>query len=380
MKSFIMSCLVVATCAAIFAQNVPEQTSNAVITPTAFVYVSAKAGVYAFSAAANGKLTPVAGSPFKGQLTGMAVNGKYLFGAGAGFVNIFSYSIAANGALKQVSSINAQKFTTANCGAVLPPLFLDRTGSDLYALSLGNDCANSAYQFFRVNKSTGQLTYFGVTSAGSPIFETGLTFTANNLYAYGAASYHFEPEIYGFKRGINGDLTFLNFPSPIPAAKAGSFFIPYLAAADTTNHVAVSLQPVDEESFGYTGPNQLATFTVQSSGMLTTSSTPANMPAVAQGNVTYLKMAPSGKLLAVSGSGGLAVFHFNGANPITKFTGQLTKTPINQCFWDNANHLYAISVSAGKLFVFTVTTTSFSQAVGSPYPITSPRNIIVQPK
>src|ERR1700760_15946 len=86
-----------------------------------------KGGSYAFSAAANGKLNPVAGWPFKGQLTGMAVNGRYLFGAGAGFVNIFSYSIAANGALKQVSSINAQKFTLDNCGAVFPPLFLDHT-------------------------------------------------------------------------------------------------------------------------------------------------------------------------------------------------------------------------------------------------------------
>ena len=39
-----------------------------------------------------------------------------------------------------------------------------------------------------------------------------------------------------------------------------------------------------------------------------------------------------------------------------------------------------ISDSAGKLFVFTVTTTSASQALGSPYSIGSPRNIIVQPK
>ena len=380
MKSFIKLCLVVATCAGTFAQNAPEQTSNAATAPAAFVYVSANAGIYAFSAAANGKLTPVAGSPFKGQLTGMAVNGKYLFGAGSNLIDIYSYSIAANGALKQVSLINALKFTTNNCGAVFPPVFLDHTGSDLYALSFDNDCANNAYQFFRVNKTTGQLTYFGVTSASSPQFATGLTITANNVFAYGAFSLHFDPVIYGFKRASNGDLTFLNFSSPIPAAKAGSFYDPYLATADTTNHVAISMQPIDESSFGITGPIQLATYTVQSSGMLTTSSTPTNMPAIAAGNVTYLKMAPSGKLLAVAGSGGLQVFHFNGASPITKFTGQLTKTPINQCFWDNANHLYAISISAGKLFVFTVTTTSASQALGSPYSIGSPRNIIVQPK
>ena len=259
-------------------------------------------------------------------------------------------------------------------------MFLDHTGSDLYALSFDNDCANNAYQFFRVNKTTGQLTYFGVTSASSPQFATGLTITANNVFAYGAFSLRFDPVIYGFKRASNGDLTFLNFSSPIPAAKSGSFYDPYLATADTTNHVAISMQPIDENSFGITGPIQLATYTVQSSGMLATSSTRTNMPAIAAGNVTYLKMAPSGKLLAVAGSGGLQVFHFNGASPITKFTGQLTKTRINQCFWDNANHLYAISILAGKLFVFTVTTTSASQAVGSPYSIGSPRNIIVQPK
>ena len=384
MKSFIKLCLVVATCAGTFAQNAPEQTTNAATAPTAFVYVSAKGGIYGFSAAASGKLTPIAGSPFKGQLTGMAVNGKYLFGAGAGFVNIFSYSIAANGALKQVSSINAQKFTTDNCGAVFPPVFLDHTGSDLYALSFDNDCANNAYQFFRVNKSTGQLTYFGVTSASSPGFETGLTITANNEYAYGASAFHFDSVIYGFKRASNGDLTHLSFTfdSPIPAAKPGSLYFTYFAAADTTNHVAVSLQPVtnNQPSTFETGPAQLATYTVASSGMLSTSSTYKNMPAVAVGDVNYLRMAPSGKLLAVAGSAGLQVFHFNGASPITKFTGQLTKTPIDQCFWDNANHLYAVSDSASKLFVFTVTTTSASQAVGSPYSIGSPRNIIVQPK
>jgi hypothetical protein len=48
MKFFIMLCLVVAVCAGTFAQNVPEQTQNAASAPVAFVYVSAKSGVYAF--------------------------------------------------------------------------------------------------------------------------------------------------------------------------------------------------------------------------------------------------------------------------------------------------------------------------------------------
>jgi hypothetical protein len=53
---------------------------------------------------------------------------------------------------------------------------------------------------------------------------------------------------------------------------------------------------------------------------------------------------------------------------------------IDQVFWDNANHLYAISNKAGKLYVFTVTPTSHSQAPGSPYTIQSLQNLIVLPK
>jgi hypothetical protein len=82
----------------------------------------------------------------------------------------------------------------------------------------------------------------------------------------------------------------------------------------------------------------------------------------------------------VAGSGGLEVFHFNGAEPITHDTGLLTKDAIDQIVWDNTNHLYAISRAAGKLFVFTVSPTSYKQAPGSPYSIESPQNIVVQPE
>jgi len=86
---------------------------------------------------------------------------------------------------------------------------------------------------------------------------------------------------------------------------------------------------------------------------------------------------PSGKYLAVGGISGLQIFHFNGANPITKFTGRLTAKQIDQLFWDNSNHLYAISRNAGKLFVFTVSSSGVKQAPGSPHPIARPVNIIV---
>ncbi len=93
----------------------------------------------------------------------------------------------------------------------------------------------------------------------------------------------------------------------------------------------------------------------------------------------YLWASPSGLLLAVGGNG-LEVFHFNGASPITKYTGLLTSDKIVQLFWDNDNHLYALSASANKLFVFTVTPTSVSQAPGSPYTISNPVALAVLPE
>jgi hypothetical protein len=53
---------------------------------------------------------------------------------------------------------------------------------------------------------------------------------------------------------------------------------------------------------------------------------------------------------------------------------------IDQAYWNNQNHLYAVSQNGGRLFVFTVTPTSASQASGSPYVINHPRQMIVQPK
>jgi hypothetical protein len=61
-------------------------------------------------------------------------------------------------------------------------------------------------------------------------------------------------------------------------------------------------------------------------------------------------------------------FHFNGAAPITKFTGIIgTSGGIASMAWDKYNHLYAWNGASGKLHVYTVTTTSVVEAAGSPY-------------
>ncbi|HEX6494662.1 MAG TPA: hypothetical protein VF018_04210, partial [Acidobacteriaceae bacterium] len=84
-------CLAVALCASsgfahLAAQTTADQTDAATsATPVAYVYVSSNPKgsstneILAFAAAANGKLTPVTGSPFRDDVTSMAVNGRRLF-------------------------------------------------------------------------------------------------------------------------------------------------------------------------------------------------------------------------------------------------------------------------------------------------------------
>jgi hypothetical protein len=179
--------------------------------------------------------------------------------------------------------------------------------------------------------------------------------------------------------------TINNFSAPLPTAKSGEGYLPSGAAPDPTNLLVIAVAPVNG-NFQRVGLTQLATYTSQSDGSLTTNSTYANMPATEAGGdcntcyVTDYWMSPSGKFLAVAGTSGLQIFRFNSANPITRFTGLLTKDSINQLFWDNANHLYAISAKSGKLFVFTVTSQGAVEASGSPHTIASPSSLIVLPK
>jgi hypothetical protein len=380
-------CLIATLCTeAAFAQVTSTQIDASIQarssgSPVAFVYVSSnpsgsKYEINAFAAASNGKLTPVKGSPFPADVRQMAVNRKYLFGTNG--IYIYSFSIASNGALKKIASINAQKFNGGNCGGP-GPLFLDHTGATLYDVDFdGNNCANTGYQSFSIDRSTGKLNFLALSDA-SPAYNVVLSFIGNNKYAYGSSCYHFTPSIFGFMRNSDETLSYLNINPLLPVAQKGDFYCPNLAAADPTNHLAIPVQELTG-NWGQVGPPQLATYTVDSSGNPTTNSTYWNMPKLAVQAVVDVSMAPPGKLLAVGGTAGLQVFHFHGGNPITHYTGLLTKDQVDQFFWDNDNHLYAISQSAGKLFVFTITPTRFSQAPGSPYTITNPQNIIVLPK
>ncbi len=346
--------------------------------PVAFLYVG-NSQINAFSVSSEGRLAPVHGSPFAGAPYSMAVNGKYLFAENPYLPEIDSFAIAQDGSLS-----HAAVATTIHLGcddSQISNLFLDHTGATLYGLNYdgaGASCDSAIYGSYRVQKPTGDLAYLGSNGA-SPHFNSPLTFVSNNRFAYGAFCQGSPgARIYAFERTTSSELHYINVTAPLPSLgdekRDGRFYCPSLTAADPTNHMAVYVQGYDQNGSEY--QPQLASYTVDSAGNLMTTSTAQNMPEAPYG-AQNLRMSPSGKLLAVAGYG-LQLFHFNGGGSITPYA-QLTGDDIEQVFWDNDNHLFAISQIAGKIFVYTVTPTSITQAPGSPYDIDFPVSMIVQP-
>ena len=274
----------------------------------------------------------------------------------------------------------------------------DRAGQTVYELEDNIDCAtNKGIASYSVDQSTGNLNYLGdVVTGRSGVY--GFSFAGNDAYAYGSGAgcgslYSF----FEFQRANSG-LLGLNpafngpFPPP-PTGPPGSTgeYLPDLTAADSTNHIVIA----DYPCFSLGGPTpaqtQLAAYTIDASGNLATSDTYATMPAapIITTVNAQLAISPSDKFLAVADYGGLEIYHFNGANPITTDTGLLTTDNISVIAWDKNDHLYAITgslpvpptsalMNANKLYVFTVTDTAVTQAPGSPYMIAFPAGLAVQ--
>jgi 6-phosphogluconolactonase (cycloisomerase 2 family) len=362
--------------------------SSALSQAVAYVYVahnpknSSTNEISAWSVAANGKLTPISGSPFREDVDAMAVDGGHLVAVNRSQPNLDTFVIENGGALRYEASSNYAKYSVNDNCPIANQIFFDHTGATLYVQEFNADCANTGVASFALNKQTGKLRYLGINITGVfPGDNNAAYFIGNNVYAYTAVNsdcmYY---GIYGFKRNANGLLisggALNNYPTPSPSFRR---FVPQLLAADPKNHLAMLMQPANPPGC-VALPPQLATYTVSSSGVLSTTSKYWNMPSTKIADPYDMKMSPSGKLLAVAGKQGLQIFHFNGENPITiDDKTPLTTDPVDQIFWDNRDHLYAISQSTGKLRVYTITPSSIQLAPGSPHPINSPEYLIVQP-
>ena len=377
----------------------------------AHVYVGSGSGILAFSATQDGQLEAVPGSPFNDNLSLMGANGRYLFGFEPSSVIIDSFSIAANGALKKAATTDTQQYwPLTDCPLTWwngQGLRIDHSGQELYNAAIPEDLfCYSTFQSYSINNANGQLTYQTDTDKifyGGPI----LSILGNNDFAYSpncAAAFGNgpSPSVTVFQRVSNGQLDTVNASVPIPAAPddtfnpdgpAAGYYCPITTATDPANHLAMTLQAVENVSDGpgaYYGPVVIAVFTADTRGNLATTSTYQNMatiPVDSNYNGTCLacatlRMAPSGDLLAAGGTGGVVLYHFNGGSQATMYKSLLAGDNITQILWDNTHHMYALgsdTKGAGKLWVFTVTPTSVTEAPGSPHSIPEPGNIVVQP-
>lgn len=397
-------CLTVLAAGNTFPQTSPD--TNSTPSPDAahvsYVYVGTSNGAYLYDAASNGVLTRVSGSPFPIAGSAVGSNGKYFVSLGTAYLH--SYPVASNGAIKgQVSQINTHLYAGSECGAAHGAV-LDHTGQDVYVqlyddAPVGSDeeaCAE--LQSFKI-ASSGAFSFLEATQFATET-ETGLntahttllSLTGKGTFGY-SASYDHDCDVvtWEFKRQSSGAM-FLNSYEylTVPSTPPGWRWYPFLMTGDPTNHMAVAM-------FGESGDfspcgdvihlTQLASFTVASDGNLATTNTPENMPTP-QVHSEVMNMSPSGQFLAVGGAAtfkaeegtqtpGLQVFHYNGANPITPYSGVLATAPIDEIRWDNNNHLYALSNSTRKLYAYTVTQTSITAVPGSPYTIASSPNALV---
>src|SRR5579863_4538026 len=258
------------------AQSTNSQTeiNPATTGPVAYVYVSSSpsSGIYqinGYKVASTGRLAAISGSPFSANgAYYMAVNGKWMFGTSGS--NIYSLSIASNGSLKQVSEVSTNSQDIFNVAS------LDHTGSTLYAGFLGGS-GDNGYDFYSVNNSTGALTFIGGAGGGDPDYGyTPIAFIGSNVYGYSSYCALLDPTIFGFQRSSNGSLSALNI---LPAMPSGGNYCPYKAAPDTTDHVAVPVWNTNNAQNAW----QLAVYTADSSGNLTTTSTSTNMPSISVG-------------------------------------------------------------------------------------------------
>jgi hypothetical protein len=381
-----------------------ESSPEATPAPVAHVYVANATHVYGFSAAADGKLTPVPGSPFSAGLSWMGTSEHYLFGFEGSGTTIASFSMAADGALRKAATTDTGDFYSNCCGPYDTGFRIDHSGEDLYSVAIAAGFPGwTPVESFRINDSDGELTFLDNTGTswlsypGLSSYEgTNLSILGNDQYAYLPVNFYFSPppsarvpgpdgswicEFVIYQRLSSGELvdssaTYATPAAPNNGSDAGGY-CPVSAATDPTDHLAIMLDAIDGDSGNTYGPTVIAAYTADANGNLSTTSTYKNMPVSEPGN-GFMRMSPSGKLLAVGGSG-LELFHFNGANPITKYKMLLPGESISQIFWDNSNHMYALGSDAkgGQLWVYTVTPTSVTEAPGSPYSISNAGSMAV---
>jgi hypothetical protein len=376
----LLACPVALLCtAATYAQTATPDSASS---PVARVYVSRPTHLDAFNVSSAGKLTPVPGSPFSGiSVYHLSATKKFLFGAGDDHQSLITYSISSNGAVKEVASVDGQKYSpegSADC--CYNTQKLDVTGSTLYNMT--DNEGDEAMETFKV-ESNGELQFIGntTTGEGGSNYSPGMiSVLGNNQFAYVTGCNEDVPTeqlTHGYKRESSGLLQSENIKLELPEAKSGYVYCPYALATDSSDHLAFIMKALGPLDGSPEGSYVLASYTADSHGNLTTNSTTKTMPSIGVGVFTPpISISPLGKLLAASNGSGFQVFHFDGSGAITKYSGLLHSSEAFLEFgWDKDNHLYALSTT--NLHVYSATSTDLKEESGSPYSIPEASSVIV---
>ena len=364
-------------------------TAAALAQTAAYVYVARPTHLDAFAASADGKLTPVPGSPFANlALSELVASGKYLAAVDDNWVDLHTFAIASDGAIKEVSTLSVAKYLPGNCATEYygTPLTRNITGSDVYFVA--TDCDYNGHLLsFRV-ESDGVLQFLGASNYVLPVETiqfTPPTFISNDKYAYQAGCAYTTgvqvQQLTSYRRSSSGLLEYAGesaSPIPVTPSSPGGTYCP-IAAAYSSDHLAFALADLDSTS-NYTGNTVLATYTVSSNGDLTTKSTYQHMPVVPDDYIVQaISISPSGKYLALAGDG-VQIYHFNGSSPITHLAAVMPDEFFDEVAWDNKDHVYAHDDESGYVRVYTVTSTGMKEAPGSPYSIPESTALVVVPK
>jgi hypothetical protein len=351
--------------------------------PVAYVYVAENGTqtttgpISVYAASSTGALTQIQGSPF----TQTSTTGYLIGTTGSHFLAVDanpqttdnylrSYNVASNGAIgDEVAKVNMHEWCRSDAGGEL-----DHTGQYVYVLDT-DDCGGNM-QSFSISK-TGQLTLAGNTGASAedgPIFSLPII-AGNDKYAYtwgnssiaACPTYVFSGMARESAGALENDGSISVTGPTAPSGTQSYQLAPGLGTDDPANHLAAVVNFSNDGDCNYTQA-QVASYTVESNGDLVSTNTYENMPYVAQSPNLQMKLNATGNILAVSAGTGIQFFHFNGAAPVTSFTGVIgTSGFISAMSWDGDNHLYALNELSGRLHVYTTTSSTVVEAPGSPY-------------
>jgi hypothetical protein len=192
--------------------------------PVAYVYVSTTSpnNVHALADSSGGTLTPVGSAPSQNATNHLSVSKKFLFGIDIES-HIYAYSIASNGALKQVAVAAAGKYVPDFDPSVGEGLLqIDETGSSLYVFIFDKQ-QNEYLASFKI-EDNGEIEFLGLANANN----TGgqIRFVQNNQFALNSGSADqvlsstlavITGDIGEFRRESNDYLTYMGTGHDVPA-------------------------------------------------------------------------------------------------------------------------------------------------------------------